>query len=320
HRGRPLNRYHTASTVRSRLLPPRGCRSTLRPRRGAGGQVVPELDHAQPEGGHSDARAVVHAQLPVDTAHVVLDSVRADIEGGGDLPIGQTVGQELENLPLPGRQILNPPRHPFLFRPSLHVRSLRLGSVRRAWLLRCPAYGIPRTSVSGLNSRSPASFPAHPGRHGRMNPGGTGDPVTWGRSPGPRRAESAARRQPGGWCRAPVRTRIWIWGSGYVFRSAREAGEPSLNHDVSGRPACLYCMSGGLSWLSDQRLIFAGRIARVLGPWSQTGSLHQALAQGEDRRLGPVLDAQFGQEVGDVVLHRLLGDEELLGNLAVGLA
>ena len=36
-------------------------------------------------------------------------------------------------------------------------------------------------------------------------------------------------------------------------------------------------------------------------------------------RLGPALHSELGQQVGHVVLHRLLGQEELVGDLAIGL-
>ena len=45
--------------------------------------------------------------------------------------------------------------------------------------------------------------------------------------------------------------------------------------------------------------------------------LHQSLADGVQHSLGAVVDVEFGEDVGNVVLHRLLADAELTGDLFV---
>ena len=46
----------------------------------------------------------------------------------------------------------------------------------------------------------------------------------------------------------------------------------------------------------------------------------EVLAGGVGGRLGPVAQAELGQQVADVVLDRLAGDEQPLGDLGVGQA
>ena len=46
----------------------------------------------------------------------------------------------------------------------------------------------------------------------------------------------------------------------------------------------------------------------------------EAVVAGVDRGMGPVAQAQAGEDAGDVVLHRALGQEQARGDLAVGRA
>ena len=62
-----------------------------------------------------------------------------------------------------------------------------------------------------------------------------------------------------------------------------------------------------LRWLLDQ-------------PWSNTGSTNASVLRhlcSQDRRLGAALHVELGQQTGDIVLDRLLGEEQPLADLPV---
>src|SRR6266545_2649901 len=56
------------------------------------------------------------------------------------------------------------------------------------------------------------------------------------------------------------------------------------------------------------------KVPRLLGPWV----VLLMEARGQSGRLGTPLHTQLGEQAGDVVLHRLLGDEQPLADLPVG--